>query len=173
MASEKRLIDANALAEKVWNIQMYIFGVRNGKTLIKEFLEKYRDSVMKEIAVAPIVDAVVLPCKVGDTVYGQFENYGKKIHECKVSKSKVCQFRDGSLHYFLDVEFDIVDPYYKDGRLMHCGQQAVFGEDFGSWYRVYRTREEVERVLYPCEYCFCGAYRSCEGCSYGERKDND
>ena len=58
MKNEKRLIDANTLAEKVWNISMYIFGVRNGKTLIKEFLEKYRDSVMKEIANAPIVDAV-------------------------------------------------------------------------------------------------------------------
>ena len=64
MKNEKRLIDANTLAEKVWNISMYIFGVRNGKTLIKEFLEKYRDSVMKEIANAPIVDAVeVVRCK--------------------------------------------------------------------------------------------------------------
>ena len=64
MANEKRLIDANALAEEVWNIAMYIFGVRNGKTLIKEYLEKYRDSVMKKIANAPIVDAVeVVRCK--------------------------------------------------------------------------------------------------------------
>ena len=60
MAGEKRLIDAYALAGKVWDVGMYIYGVRNGKTLIKEYLEKYRDSVMREIAIAPIIDAVEL-----------------------------------------------------------------------------------------------------------------
>ena len=91
---------------------------------------------------------VELPCKVGDTVYGQLHWRGEKIHECKVTKIKVCQFKDGSLHYFLDLEFYIIDPYYNDGRQMLCGNQAVFGEDYGTWNRVYRTRAEAERALY-------------------------
>lgn len=90
---------------------------------------------------------VELPCKVGDTVYGQFRLGSKEILECKVTRIKACQFRNGSLHYFLDVEFDIIDPYYNDGRLMRCGQQAVFGEVYGSWHRAYRTREEAEKEL--------------------------
>lgn len=90
---------------------------------------------------------VELPCKVGDTVYGKLHWYGEKIHECKVVKSKVCQFKDGSLHYFLDLEFYIIDHYYNDGRQMRCGNQAVFGEDYGTWNRVYLTREEAEKAL--------------------------
>lgn len=133
MANEKRLIDANALLEHLENC----IGTSNGLisstcVAIKCYVEQM-----------PTVDSVILPCSVGDTVYGMFGHYGKKIHECKVVKCKVCQFRDRTLHYFLDVEFAIIDPYYRDGRLMRCMQQAVFGEDFGSWDRVYRTFEEA------------------------------
>lgn len=39
---------------------------------------------------------------------------------------------------------------------------------FEEWGKsVFRTREEAEKICYPCEYCFCGSYRSCEGCSWG------
>lgn len=90
---------------------------------------------------------VEVPCKVGDTVYGKFDPYGKQINECKVIKSRACQFKDGTLHYFLDVEFYIIDPFYRDGRQMLCHYQAVLGEDFGSWDRVYLTRDEAEAAL--------------------------
>ena len=48
------------------------------------------------------------------------------------------------MRYLLDLEFDIIDPYFNDGRLMRCETQAVYGADFGNWYRVYLTREEAE-----------------------------
>lgn len=86
----------------------------------------------------------ILPVQVGDTVYGVFANYGKEVQKCEVVKSRVVQFKDGTLRYILDVEFDIVDPFYSDGRLMRCGAQAVFGSDFGDWRRAYLTREEAE-----------------------------
>jgi hypothetical protein len=86
----------------------------------------------------------VRPVKIGDTVYGRFHGYVSGVQECKVVQSNLCQFRDGSGHTFLNVEFSIIDPYYRDGRLMRCGRQAVFGEDYGSWDRVYLTREEAE-----------------------------
>ena len=89
----------------------------------------------------------VFPCLIGDTVYGQFDYYGKEIQECKVSKVKVCQFKDKTFYCFLDVEFDIIDPYYRDGRIMRCMQQATYGENFGNWNRVYASREEVEAAL--------------------------
>lgn len=86
----------------------------------------------------------MFPVQVGDIVYGQFNHYGKEVHECKVIKSTLYQFKNGDVYCFLDVEFDIVDPFYNDGRLMRCRCQAVYGNDFGDWYRVYLTREEAE-----------------------------
>lgn len=86
----------------------------------------------------------VLPVQVGDTVYGRFLTYGEEVQQCKVVKSKLCQFKDRTARYFLDLEFDVIDPYFNDGRLMHCGTQAVYGADFGDWCRVYLTREEAE-----------------------------
>lgn len=86
----------------------------------------------------------ILPVKVGDTVYATLPWYGKDVKTCSVVKSKAVQFKDGTIRYFLDVEFDIEDPFYRDGRLMRCGAQAVFGADFGDWRRAYLTREEAE-----------------------------
>lgn len=86
----------------------------------------------------------VLPVQVGDTVYGRFRSYGKEVHQCNVVKVKACQFKDRTVRYFLDLEFDIIDPFFRDGRLMRCGMQAIYGADFGDWYRVYLTREEAE-----------------------------
>lgn len=86
----------------------------------------------------------VLPVQVGDTVYGRFLPYGEEVQQCEVVKSKLCQFKDRTVRYFLDLEFNIIDPYFNDGRLMRCGTQAVYGADFGNWYRVYLTREEAE-----------------------------
>ena len=149
MANEKRLIDADTLKS--------LFHDRYDRAFMQmhsRVEREYWDGVccgvnwgVNTITDAPTVDAVELPCSVGDTVYGWFGHYGKKIHECKVIKSKVCQFRDRTLHYFLDVEFEIIDPFYRDGRLMRCMQQAVFGEDFGRWDRVYRTFEEAAVAL--------------------------
>lgn len=137
MTSERRLIDANALKGA---IRMESWKKETQIQLALDYIDIIIDEQTK-------VDAVVLPCKVGDTVYGRFNYYGTEIHECKVAKVKMCQFKDKSLHCFLDVEFDIIDPYFRDGRLMHCGQQAVLGEDYGSWHRAYLTREEAEVAL--------------------------
>ena len=92
MANEKRLIDANELAVTYCDIDAKY---NEEPWMLSDILAFLNES--------PTVDAVILPCSVGDTVYGQFGHYGKKIHECKVIKSKVCQFRDRTLHYFLDV----------------------------------------------------------------------
>ena len=92
---------------------------------------------------------IELPCKIGDTVYGHFQCYdGKEIRECKVIGIRACQFKaDSECYYFVDVEFNIIDPFYKDGRLMTCRQQAAIGNDYGSWERVFFTKEEAEAAL--------------------------
>ena len=62
--SERRLIDAKELAEKIYAIHYNIYGMRNGKTILKEFAEKYQNDVLRTICKAPTVDAVeVVRCK--------------------------------------------------------------------------------------------------------------
>ena len=58
MANEKRLIDANALKTKVFNLTLYVHGLRFGKTVINNILESYRRGVFEEIDNAPTVEAV-------------------------------------------------------------------------------------------------------------------
>ena len=91
---------------------------------------------------------VELQCKIGDTVYGRFKCYdGKEIRECKVIGTRACHFNaDFECYYFVDVELNIIDPSYMDGRLMTCRHQAVIENDYGSWERVFFTREEAEEA---------------------------
>ena len=64
MANEKRLIDANALKTKVFNLTLYVQGLRFGKTVINNILESYRRGVFEEIDNAPTEDAVeVVRCE--------------------------------------------------------------------------------------------------------------
>ena len=65
----------------------------------------------------------------------------KRIYDVLASKGFE-DFKD----YFVDVEFNIIDPFYMDGRLMTCRHQAVIGNDYGSWERVFFIREEAEEA---------------------------
>lgn len=119
--------------------------------LINQGVEIYSGGYQKKLTAANTIanhlianGVTVLPVQVGDTVYGRFLPYGEGIQKCEVVKSKLCQFKDRTVRYLLDLEFDIIDPYFNDGRLMRCSTQAVYGADFGNWYRVYLTREEAE-----------------------------
>ena len=109
------------------------------------FIIRPRCDVWQEAADWLLAHGVtVLPVQVGDTVYGRFHHQGKAVHECRVVRVKLCQHKDKTIDFLLDVEFDIIDPYYRDGRLMTCWHQVVFGSDYGNWDRVYRSREEAE-----------------------------
>lgn len=91
------------------------------------------DSYLALIADHLIANGVtVLPVQVGDTVYGRFLPYGEGVQQCEVVKSKLCQFKDGTVRYLLDLEFNIIDPYFNDSRLMRCRTHAVYGADFGN-----------------------------------------
>lgn len=76
MENEKRLIVANELAERVSGIGIHFVGLRNGKTLVKEAMEKYRDAVLRTICEAPTVDAV-------EVVHGEWRD-GCTVHDGKV-----------------------------------------------------------------------------------------
>ena len=79
MANEKRLTVANELAERVSGIGIHFVGLRNGQTLVKEAMEKYRDAVLRTIYESPTVDAV-------EVVHGRW----KKTAYSGVSRCSCC-----------------------------------------------------------------------------------
>ena len=89
---------------------------------------------------------IVLPCKVGDTVYFQDDYYGRAIQEAEI---KCLRFRadKNKVLFGADVEFHIVDPYYTDGRLMLCGAIVGINNNFGNQPTAFLTREEAEAAL--------------------------
>ena len=61
---ENDLISRSALLEELSCLIMKITGLRAGKSVLREFLMEYRESVLRIIDKAPAVDAVpVVRCK--------------------------------------------------------------------------------------------------------------
>lgn len=90
--------------------------------------------IIREI---PAVDAVVLPCKVGDTVY---VIWGKEVVEAVVHCIRPFIF-ENQTEFRGNAICTIEDPFFDDGRLMKHELFIVFGFD------AFITREEAEAVL--------------------------
>lgn len=64
MEKEQRLIDANALEDKLSTVTITLNGLRGTKSIVREFLIAYREGVLRIIADQPTVEAVeVVRCK--------------------------------------------------------------------------------------------------------------
>ena len=167
MVTEKKLIDANALVDAIEDIDWYHINEKgklvdgansaNNTPIYKAF------DIYNAIKNAPTVDAVEVKCKVGDLVYALWEApvklkyiiYCAEVKEIRVSMRN-CRL---TTTYILEpIDYRGHRKEYRD-------------EDFGTL--VFKKQEDAEDKLYPCEHCMSGTYRSCEGCSYGERKDNE
>ena len=92
MASEKKLIDANALMEELSSLTMTITGLRDGKGVLAEFMNEYRNSVLRIVDEAPTVDAV-------EVVHGRWKHQYEKGMSYKVCS--ICGCRNG-----LDLKFN-------------------------------------------------------------------
>ena len=86
---------------------------------------------------APTIEAVVLPCKVGNTVWTILH---KKIHEAKVVCIRPFVFED-FVEFRGNVEITYADPFYSDGRPLTQELFAVFGKD------TFLTHEEAVAAL--------------------------
>ena len=106
---------------------------------------------------APAVDAVELPVRPGCVVWILNHKFPAEIEE-------ICIRKDGVFAVW--VEFD------RAPELTEVWDNGEFDiKEIGK--TVFLTAEEWEKAMYPCEHCFSGTYRSCDGCSYGERRDDD
>lgn len=108
MANEKRLIVAGELAERVWGIGIHFVGLRTGKTLLKEAMEKYRDAVLRTICDAPTVEATPV-------VHGHWI-------ECEGTVCSVC-----NKHFFTDGPLAVAN--YKANYCPNCGARMDGGEE--------------------------------------------
>lgn len=162
MANKKRLICANTLREELSTLTMTVTGLRAGKGVLKEFMEQYRESVLRIVDEQATVDAVEVKANVGDFVYALWEAPVKLKYIIYCAEVK--EIRISTRNCRLTTTY-ILEPIDYRGR-----RREYRGEDFGTL--VFKEQQDAERKLYPCVHCMSGTYRSCEGCSYGERKDN-
>ena len=148
MANEKRLIDANSLRTQFDDIPPFI-GMTGG--CVQQYIDK-----------APTVDAVEIKAKVGDLVYALWEAPVKLKYIIYCAEVK--EIRIAMRNCRLTTTY-ILEPIDYRGR-----RREYRDEEFGAL--VFKEQEDAERKLYPCEHCISGTYRSCDGCSYGERKES-
>ncbi len=138
MANEKRLIDANALSEKIGNMKFEITHNRGGYKYCNED-EKNEwdklDSFDSLVCDAPTVDAVEVPCEVGHIVFFVHEECNEKGEESfGISFGEIVSFsiqKEGLWAYCR----------YEDG-LNYFHKVA---EDFGN--TVFLSKEEAEEAL--------------------------
>lgn len=124
------------------------------KTVLWDEALGYCDCVLVEdIQNAPSV--AVPPVNIGDTAYFIIDGdiYGAEI--CLIS---YCQRNDG-------IQTEI------RGAVTSTHTVSARFNDWGT--TVFATRRDAENVLFPCDTCLSGTYRSCDGCSYNRKKSED
>lgn len=162
MAKGKRLIDANALDWRARHEMMEEL-FQNWKQLpceVRDMICKHGNEFERLLKEAPTVDAVEVKSKVGDLVYALWEAPVKLkyIIYCAEVKEIRISIRNARM-----TTTYILEPIAYRGR-----RREYRDDDFGKL--VFWEEDQAERALYPCEHCISGTYRSCEGCSNGERR---
>lgn len=157
MHGNRRMIDANALKDR-FNLRI--------KWLEKDKHDDYTTGIWdgclydaKLIDEIPTVDAVEVKCKVGDYVYALWEAPVKLKYIIYCAEVK--EIRISMRNCRMTTTY-ILEPIAYRGH-----RREYLDEDFGTL--VFKNEEDAERTLYPCEHCITGTYRSCKGCSCGER----
>lgn len=101
---------------------------------------------------------VVLPCKVGETAWVKDRaGVPREMRLCSPDIRFVCTDEDNLCMALCNRKPDGFCAY----RLRNDGS------DIGK--TVFRTREEAESVLNPCDRCMSGSYRGCDGCSHAKK----
>lgn len=158
MASEKRLVNAEAIARKLKNAHCAECNVVRKVQCSACWVED-----VLELLEGDTVDAVEVKCKVGDLVYALWEAPVKLKYIIYCAEVK--EIRISMRNCRLTTTY-ILEPIDYRGR-----RREYQDNDFGTL--VFKNQDDAERKLYPCVHCMSGTCRSCEGCSYGERKDNE
>ncbi len=152
----RRLIDASKFRKYLADIQLANRGW-------KEDFCDLLDDVMEALDDQPTVDAVPIPCKLGQMVYEVV--YVKNGTVSHINPMKVVGIHVGDFP-------DLRGHKRKSYLVVTHPTSDLLGrvpiDKIGK--TVFMTKESAEAAAYPCEHCFSGTYRSCDGCSYGEKR---
>lgn len=124
-----RPIDAYTLAEIIENLDITVAGKP----------ARWNDAkytVLKEIANAPTVDAVIPPCKVGDTVFVLTSDSITGVEKSRVKRMQLINLQDG-------MTIKIIIPCVCDD--WGGAVREVYPEDFGK--TVFLTPEEAKKAI--------------------------
>lgn len=105
MVTEKRLIDANKLVEKFLSLTLTVTGLRAGKCVLLEVLNKYRNGILQLINEQPTVDAV-------EVVHGRWEDMSDKFDKGKDLRCSICRRRASNFVGGSEDWWDMWEPYY-------------------------------------------------------------
>lgn len=148
-----KLIDADDLLEQMLN--HYEVGNRAQNDTMDECCLMVRN--------APAADAIPIPCKLGQIIYEVVLLRDKRVSH--INQMKVVGIHTGD---FPDLRGHKRKSYLV---VTHPTSELLGRVPFDKIGKtVFLTKEDAERAAFPCECCFSGTYRNCEGCSYGERK---
>lgn len=127
------LISRKALIEDLMNLE-----VVGGHKMYRKGCDHTLHGLVPEMINAqPAVDALVLPCKIGDTVWTIIYD---EIPEAKVTCIRPFVFED-FVEFRGNAVITMADPFYSDGRPLTQELFIIFGKD------TFLTREEAEAAL--------------------------
>lgn len=125
---------------------------------MRHTLNKYHEEADPLLRAKVEERLVVLPCKVGETAWVKDRaGVPREMRLCSPDIRFVCTDEDNLCMALCNRKPDGFCAY----RLRNDGS------DIGK--TVFRTREDAENVLNPCDRCMSGSYRGCDGCGYAEK----
>lgn len=114
----------------------------------------YTDDFKEPNPIYELTDAILedgwirLPCKVGDAVWFIDTRFNKKcVREGIIVNTKYVSYSTGKTRFFIEAEYEYIDPFYNDGRKTKSAIWGIYKEQWGSWFPVYLTKEEAEAAL--------------------------
>lgn len=129
-----------------------ILGKREGET---ELVNKLIDAEnLLTYCMSRLENAIVPPCKVGDTVYAIGDKDGYQIKECRAEEFFFIDAEKFQVGVCFECDTDCDGCYFHSWSQSHCGEWSCDGEygngfipvdDFGK--TVFLTREEAEKAL--------------------------
>lgn len=129
-----------------------IIGKREGETELVNKLINAQN--LLTYCMSRLENAIVPPCKVGDTVYAIGDKDGLQIKECRAEDFCFVSADNFEVAVYFECDTDCEGCYFNSWSQSHCGEWSCDGEygnglipvnDFGK--NVFLTREEAEKAL--------------------------
>lgn len=86
------LVDREAQVENILSVSVNLTGFRSGKTFLSKLFTEFRETIISKIRSMPAVNAQLLPCNIGDSVYMILPIHVDPLNSKNVMHGKVVGF---------------------------------------------------------------------------------